>query len=621
MVVGSLARIAPFDRLPPEVLDRVAGMSRSGEMAPGDWLIRQGADSRGKLLGLLVGKASIIAEGDGEERTVGCCGPGDLLGVTGALTGAPHPVGIRADTRVQYIEVPQAALELGLANPHFAAFFSRTLAERLRRAYRELVPDDALRRLDAQLFRRRIGELMRTPLVTCSPELPVQAVAGILALHGVSSVLVTAAEQPVGIVTDRDLVTKVVAAGLPGSAPVAAIMSAPVRTIGTDALHYEALIRMLQAGHKHLPVIDAEGRAVGMVTLTDLARARGEGALRVVGQIERAATVADLRQLAPRIDDVLRGLVADGLKPAIILPVVAELYDRLTRRLITLAVESLGEPPCDWCWLQLGSAGRCEQFSQTDQDNALIYAGEGERVDAYFAQLAHLVVDGLADSGFARCPGNVMATNPAWRRSLTNWRFQVLQMVHQPGPDQIRLATIFLDFRPVAGTHALATALQEQVWVGAEAVPLFLYHLVRDDLSHRVPVGLSGMVKTPWWGQHRGQINLKGDACVHVVDLLRALALKHRVAETGTLARLRALVRLGAVGRDEGEWLDIAYQTLMRLRIQDALRRTDAGEPPSPYIELRSLSGPERESLRDALVAVARLQEAVGSALAPGGGP
>ncbi len=616
-----LVTVPPFDRLDPHTLQQVADLVEAVRVGPQTWLVRPDEPSDGSLRILTSGTAVIVAATGVEEQTVGTCQPGDFVGLSGALTGAPHPVGVRTDGAAELLQVPRPALELCLTDPGFAAFFSRTLAERLYRTYGELVREYAGRTRGAGTppWRRRVADLMRTPAATCAPGLSVGAVAGRLRSGGISSLVVVAGDRPVGIVTVTDLVSKVLAADRHYATPAEAVMTAPLHTVAPEAFYDEALLQMVRLGIKHLPVVGGQGRAVGMLTLGDLARVRGEGTLSVVDRLEREETLAGLAEAAGRIDEVLRVMVADGAGPAQILPVMTGLYDRLTRRIIALGVARLGEPPCDWCWLNLGSAGREEQFARTDQDNALIYAGPTPQVDAYFAALAAYVVDGLQRCGFARCPGDVMATNPAWRRSWPRWRAQVQAMVQRPQPEQIRLATIFLDFRPVAGNYALAEALRQEVWAATEAMPLFLYHLVRDDLANAVPIGPLRLLRTPLWGERKGRLNLKTAACVHVVDLLRALALRHRVAATSTLGRLQAVVRAGALGKDEADWVEIAYQTLMRLRIQEAVRGQAAGEPVGNEILLSRLSEPERSALKDALVAVARLQESIGHALAPGG--
>lgn len=611
-----LAAIPPFDRLPADTREQVARSAEPFQAGEHTWLIRQGAEPDGHLLVITAGTASIVAEVGGAEQTVGQCGPGDLAGVTGALTGQVHPVGVRTETAVEGLRISPDALDLCLSTPAFAAYFSRMLASRLRSTYDRI---GASPRLDTGPVLKSVLELVRRAPVTCEPTTPAAAIAQLLKEQRVSSAIVTRDNQPLGIVTATDLVQKVLASGRSGSTPAEAIMSTPIVTVHSIASYYEALLTMIRAGIKHLPVLDDERRLVGVITLGDLARTRGEGALAVAFDLDRAQSTAELARAAARSDDVLRLLTNDAVRPSQALTTMTTLGDRLMRRLIELGVQRLGTPPCDWCWLTLGSAGREEQFARTDQDHALIYTDDRATVDAYFAALAAFVVEGLEQCGYPRCPGDVMPTNPAWRRSLRDWRLAVLHMAQKPDADQIRQATIFLDFRPVAGNQALAAALREQVSVAVESFPFFIYHLVRDDLAHSVPVGPFRTIRTPLWGKHKGQINLKADACVHMVDLLRALALQNRVTATSTRGRLQALERLGIVGRPEGEWLETAYETLMRLRMQDAVRRMEEGLAPSAYIPLDSFRQPERAALRDALVAVARLQETVGEALAPGG--
>ena len=76
--------------------------------------------------------------------------------------------------------------------------------------------------------------------------------------------------QGLGIVTDVDLRKKVVVGRVSRDAPVSAIMSAPVHTIGADTLAAEASIAMLTHGVSHLPVLDEDGIVVGIVTAGDL---------------------------------------------------------------------------------------------------------------------------------------------------------------------------------------------------------------------------------------------------------------------------------------------------------------------------------------------------------------
>ena len=73
-----------------------------------------------------------------------------------------------------------------------------------------------------------------------------------------------------GIVTDRDIRTKIVAAGLPLSAPVATVMTTPVFTVPPDRLGGEVLFELLERGIRHAPVVSESGQLLGVIEDADL---------------------------------------------------------------------------------------------------------------------------------------------------------------------------------------------------------------------------------------------------------------------------------------------------------------------------------------------------------------
>lgn len=294
----------------------------------------------------------------------------------------------------------------------------------------------------------------------------------------------------------------------------------------------------------------------------------------------------------------------------------AEFNDRITRKVIGLAEQELvesgwGPPPEPFCWLALGSAGRREQVLRTDQDNALVYRDPSAGAEAaarYFAALAAKVVEGLATAGFALCTGNVMASNPALCRPLGEWCRALAGWVARPVPDVVRLVGLLLDFRPVYGDTSLADRLRERAQAVVGGAPGFLYALVRDDLLRPLPVEPFNRLVGERSGSHRGEIDLKSSACVHVVDGIRALAVRAGIGETATLGRLRRLVQAGLFPPDEVELLEAGFETLMTMRLRENLRKLAAGQAPDNYVRLDSLSRLERFALREALLAVARLR-------------
>jgi CBS domain-containing protein len=86
----------------------------------------------------------------------------------------------------------------------------------------------------------------------------------------VGAVVVVQDARPIGIVTDRDLVTRVLATRATKDTPIGDIMTANPETVRTGDSLDTAVARMRERGVRRLPIVDREGRLAGMVTLDDV---------------------------------------------------------------------------------------------------------------------------------------------------------------------------------------------------------------------------------------------------------------------------------------------------------------------------------------------------------------
>lgn len=121
----------------------------------------------------------------------------------------------------------------------------------------------------------RVRDLMSKSVVTIAPEESAALAARLLSRHELGSLPVCAADGTLaGIVTDRDIVTRCVAAGEePGRVPVRDIMSPAPSVITPETPISDAAQLMAQRQVRRLPVVE-QGHVVGMLSLGDLARSR-----------------------------------------------------------------------------------------------------------------------------------------------------------------------------------------------------------------------------------------------------------------------------------------------------------------------------------------------------------
>jgi len=120
-----------------------------------------------------------------------------------------------------------------------------------------------------------ISEICTRDVVTCARSAGVQGLAQLLRDRHVGDVVVVDRSElgavPVGIVTDRDIVVRVVAKGLDvGAVTASELMSEPVATAFDSETVYDAIWRMRNAGIRRLPVVDAHGVLLGVVSMDDI---------------------------------------------------------------------------------------------------------------------------------------------------------------------------------------------------------------------------------------------------------------------------------------------------------------------------------------------------------------
>jgi CBS domain-containing protein len=120
-----------------------------------------------------------------------------------------------------------------------------------------------------------VGEICNREVVVAEKALPVVDAAQLMRKHHVGDLVVVEARggsrHPVGIVTDRDIVVEVVAAGVnPESLKVGDIMGAEVATVRESEGLFEALRYMRDKGVRRMPVVDSAGGLIGILTLDDL---------------------------------------------------------------------------------------------------------------------------------------------------------------------------------------------------------------------------------------------------------------------------------------------------------------------------------------------------------------
>jgi CBS domain-containing protein len=599
-----IAACPPFDRLTADGLEMLTRavviryLRRGADFPPaGDaclWLLRQGAIELRTPDGVL---ARRLAEGDIHDAP--------------CLPDSPERqwLGHAAEDSLLYA-LPEAALrELWAAFPALKAEALHSLGERLRQAKgAAAVAQRPERDLTSLPLSRLIG---RAPVVA-EPGISIRAAAALMTRERVSALLVVDAGKLVGIVTDRDLRSRCLATGLPDTSPLAAIMTVNPQAMSPEEPAFEALIEMTRRGIHHLPVVRGE-TVIGLVSSTDLLRVQGVSSVFLADRIHRAADLGELVRQAGELPELWLTLASRGDPPLALGHVVSSIADALVRRLIVLAENRLGPPPVAYGWIVFGSQGRQELTLRSDQDNALILADDyvPARHADYFAQLAGEVSEGLAACGFILCPGQMMASNPLWRKALADWQAEFSDWIEHTDPQKARLATNLFDFRHVHGDASLSAVLRDQITRDSPGRQNFLNHLVANGRSIQVPLGFFRQFVVVRSGEHEGQLDLKRHGILPLVDLARIHALAAGVPEVATPSRLRAAAASPLLTRDGAEALVAAFDFLLLLRVRHQSGQLRQGLTPDNFVDPAQLSAGERQHLRTAFEVIDTQQKAL----------
>lgn len=603
-----LASFAPFDALPDDVLDALPRRCTLRYARRGTEVLRAG-EMNDRLFVVRSGAVDITDDGQFLDRL----GTGGTFGMSGVVEHVPTRYAVTAREDTLLLTLPQEAFDdLSAAHPEVTLHFAATHHERIKAAITQLHQGHR----GSAVLKTAVRDLVRRDPVTAGPDVTVAEAARVMTDAGVSSLLVMDEGRLAGIVTDRDLRRRVLAAGVDPARPVREVMTTDPVTVGADALAFEVMLEMTGRNLHHLPVIDTDGRGtvLGLVTTTDLIRLERANPVYLVADLAHQADVAGVVRLAREVPALVSQLVAEDATAGDIGRVTTALVDAVAVRLLQLGTaeleRDLGPAPGRYCWVVLGSAARDELGLGGDQDHALVVADDAEPGHPWWAQLSERVTAGLEAAGLPRCDGDVMATNPRWRMSASDWRTTFGRWSHEPEPDAVLQAAIFYDMRALHGDTELVERLRADVLPLATRSELLLSYLTAQAVRMRPPIGFFRSFVLEDSGAHRDTLDVKRGIAA-IVQIARVHALRAGSPALGTSARLAAAagagVMSGAAARDLADALEL--MSYLRLHHQaDQLRR---GERPDNHLAPERLGGLERRHLRDAFAIVRAAQQAM----------
>jgi CBS domain-containing protein len=551
-----LAARVPFDVLGPEDLGALAAQTEIEFHLAGAPILTEDGGPVTFLRVIHSGAVDIVHDG----RLLDLLGVGDTFGHAAMLSGLPPGFEARAAEDTLCYRIPVAV--------------ARPLLDRVKQREIEVG--------GGAPSHQSVVRLIRSPTVLCQPMERIREVARRMTESGATSAIVDLRSQGFGIVTDRDIRTKIVGAGLPLSAPVATVMTTPVFTVPPERPGGEVLFELLERGIRHAPVVSEGGQLIGVIEDADLLAAQSRSWFGVRRSISRATTVEDLSMVARRLPGVVADLHASRLRAGEVVRVLSALVDALTTRALELAGPA--PAPEGIVWVAVGSLARRELTPVSLPRGAIVASGPvpPEWVRSVGAALSACGISG----------GEVVA------RTAEEWASLV------DGPSDELGLSMLVERRALWGTPVDPLPAVSDGAV-REAVVRALALRVREAVP---PTGFDGDAVLEADGTRSDRLDIRRAAIAPIVELARWGSAVSGAVEGSTVERLRAAASAGALSEQDALTLADAFELGLELRIEHHMDQLADGRTPDDRIECARISPLMRDHLRDVFRAVSSVQ-------------
>ena len=405
-----------------------------------------------------------------------------------------------------------------------------------------------------------------------------------------ANVIIVQSQDGYMIVTDSDLRKRVLLGDVTVDANISKIATKGLITIDVNDFLFNALLSMTHKGVKRLVVMDGV-KIVGVLEQLDLLSYFANHSHLVAVQIDKAQNIEALKVLQNDLKNLIVTLRSKGVKVRYITKLVSTLNLKVYKKVFDMCVPIELQDSC--ALLVMGSEGREEQTIKTDQDNALVVK-DGVDLDL-FAEPMMKLNSYLLELGFPKCAGDVMVSNPYWRRDVNGYKKLIEEWAGSMSDESVQNLSVFLDAKSVAGDENLLDELKIYLHSNFHSRDDVLAHIAKAVLNFETPLSLfSGFVLEK---SHANKLDLKKGGSFAIVHGVRTLALQYGINETNTIDRIKALNNQGTIDKNFASELIESFDTLSAIRLKATLEADDVNE--SNYINPRDLSKVQRDLLKD----------------------
>jgi PAS domain S-box-containing protein len=448
-------------------------------------------------------------------------------------------------------------------------------------------------------------------IIKCSIETSIEEAVLLMTRKKRNILFVHKENEIIGIINNNDLKKRVLAQKLNTQNPVMEIMTSPVIFISENALIYEAVLLLKRKNISHLAIKNQKSEIKGVISYVAIISLQQNVVSYLIKEIEYSENFTDLVRFQKRVAVIVNALIESGDRTHNITRIISSVADAILTRIISLTIEDLGEPPCDFAFMVMGSEGRMEQTLFTDQDNAIVFENLEEDklliARSYFQNLGEEVSNKLNEVGYNYCKGDIMAKNPKWVQPLSVWKDYFSRWINTSDPKSILDACIFFDFRFVHGNSTLIDDLRFHVNNAITHKSIFFYHLAQSITNYKPPLNLFGKIIGAKPATDHLYMDVK-KILLPVTGFVRLYALYYKLHETNTLDRIEQLYFKGVIVKGMYNDLVLTYNYLMHLRLHNQTKKMMQNKTPDNLINIEKLAHIEIATIKKLFASINKLQ-------------
>ncbi|WP_339652245.1 DUF294 nucleotidyltransferase-like domain-containing protein [uncultured Salegentibacter sp.] len=624
-IADFLKNYPPFNLLKKEDLLIISQQVKVKYLEKGKLLFAEGDIGHKRFYVVNKGAISLERENEGKRETIDKCDEGDIFGLRPLFAKENYLINAIAEEETILYAIPIKKFKpLTEENKEVGNFLIQSFASNTRNPYAEahkgkLISDkepvENQYKPNNNLFELQPAPVTRKVVMT-SPETTIKKAAQLMSKKKVGSVLVVEENIPKGIVTDEDFRDMVATGAFGIDTPVSRIMASPVICYPQGLTIAQAQLTMMKHHINHICITEdgtPNTKVVGILSEHDIMVSEGHNPSVLMKAIQRSSSTNELKKIRHKITLLLRGFLAANIPLNHISKIIFELNDATIKRIIERCIKKLPTPPpCDFTWISLGSQGRKEQLLQTDQDNALIFEDvpqeKLEETRAYFLELSRKVNKRLNIIGYEFCPAEMMAKNPKYCLSLSEWKDQFTNWIIDPGNDEILLCSIFFDFDISYGNVYLSNALADHIFSLTKDNRKFYAVMGATTLRNPSPLGFFRQFLLEEDGENKDFFDIKKRGITPLTDAGRLLILYHQVKNiSNTAERFEKLAQLEPNNKELFLACAYASKVLLKFRTQHGLENRNSGR----FIDLENLSKEEKIKLKRCFKSIRQVQELI----------